>query len=650
MSATGIYGLSGSGIDVDSMVKVGMLTKQNEYDRMYKKEVRQEWTKEAYANLYSDLTTFTTSTMSKYKLSSTLNPQTVSSTKSEVATATANADAPAMTHYVNVRSMSSNAYLLTGNEGIKRPDSEKDGSIYLRDLIDTSKLGEKGLKFTVADGSKVTDEETGEEKLKTVTVEITYDQIMKNNQTLNDLASAFNNAGLNIKAVYDANNDSFSLYNINGGSDNGVYIKADDDAAAQMLGNLNLHRMNVEADGTSSLGVDAMKFAGDYEETLSEESLSINASAVSYDEASRTYSGLTINGKEAAIKLPADEASDVATVTIGGKNYDAKFTKGEDGTLSFNMNYSADTKGTATTTVAYAFTLSNSGGNYSAEGTSTTTLTDTSKMNGMAGKDASVTVDGKDYITNTNKLTVSNVTYSFMGVGTSTMTVSQDTEKLVENVKAFVDDYNKLLDKLNDMYNEQKYSDYDVLTESQKKGMTEEQIEKWEEKAKSGLMYHNEYVGKLISDLREAVYTPVESVDGKYHTMMSLGIESKTDRGHLKIDEDKLRKVIAEDPDIVYQMMGNLDKDDDYNKNGVVQRVSDVANKSMKAIKSYAGSTTEVADGSSLGKLIQDMQQKMSNFKVMMNAFESALYKRYDKMESAIQKLGMQLGYITGGQ
>jgi flagellar hook-associated protein 2 len=230
------------------------------------------------------------------------------------------------------------------------------------------------------------------------------------------------------------------------------------------------------------------------------------------------------------------------------------------------------------------------------------------------------------------------------------MTVSQDTEKLVENVKGFVEDYNKLLDKLNDMYNEQKYSDYDVLTESQKKAMTEEQIEKWEEKAKSGLMHRNEYVGKLISDLREAVYTPVDSVDGKYHTMMSLGIESKTDRGHLKIDEDKLRKVIAEDPDIVYQMMGNLDKDDDYSKNGVVQRVSDVANKSMKSIKSYAGTTTEVADGSSLGKLIQDMQQKMSNFKVMMNAFESALYKRYDKMESAIQKLGMQLGYITGGQ
>ena len=36
MSTSGIYGLSGSGIDVDSMVKMGMLTKQNEYDRLYK--------------------------------------------------------------------------------------------------------------------------------------------------------------------------------------------------------------------------------------------------------------------------------------------------------------------------------------------------------------------------------------------------------------------------------------------------------------------------------------------------------------------------------------------------------------------------------------------------------------------------------------
>ena len=58
MSVRGIYGLSGSGIDVESMVKAGMLTKQNEYDKMYKTETKNEWIKSAYSDLYSSITTW----------------------------------------------------------------------------------------------------------------------------------------------------------------------------------------------------------------------------------------------------------------------------------------------------------------------------------------------------------------------------------------------------------------------------------------------------------------------------------------------------------------------------------------------------------------------------------------------------------------
>ena len=627
MSSTGIYGLSGSGIDVDSMVKVGMMTKQNEYDRMYKKEVRQEWTKEAYANLYSDLTTFTTSTMSKYKMSATLNPQTVSSSSSTVATATANADAAAMTHYVKVNSMSSNAYLLTGNEGISRNDG-KEGSLNLKDLFDTSGVERDGISFTVSDGKSE------------ATITITQEQLDR--QTLNDLASAFNGTGLGLKASYDATNDSFSLYNNTGGSANGIYMKANDDYAAQLLNSLNLHKVSVTTDAdnetTSTLSDAALTF-GDYaSSTTTSADLAVTGTATDND---GQISGFQVDGQDVSIFY---YDTNTASISIGGQAYSATYSTDDDGTRTFNFTYSSEFDGADSKVVSYSLAVASNGG---VTGTSTTTE---GTMNGMAGTDASVTIDGKTYNTDTNKLTVSNVTYSLTGVGSSTMTVSQDTEKLVENVKSFVDDYNKLLDKLNEMYNEQRYSDYDVLTESQKKGMTEEQIEKWEEKAKSGLMHRNEYVGRLISDLREAIYTPVDSVDGKYRTMMSIGVESQTDRGHLKIDEDKLRKVLAEDPDSVYQLMGHLDSDDDYSKNGVVQRVSDVANSAMKSIKSYAGTSTEVADGSSLGKLIQDMQQKMSNFKVMMNAFEDALYKKYDKMEQAIQRLGVQLGYITGGQ
>ena len=64
-------------------------------------------------------------------------------------------------------------------------------------------------------------------------------------------------------------------------------------------------------------------------------------------------------------------------------------------------------------------------------------------------------------------------------------------------------------------------------------------------------------------------------------------------------------------------------------------------------MKDYAGTSTE-DDSSTLGNLIRDMKTKMSNFKVMMSAYENMLYKKYDAMETAIQRLTYQSGYITG--
>ena len=52
MGANGIYGLSGSGLDIESLVKMGMMNKQKQYDKMYQNEMKQEWLKEAYVGVY----------------------------------------------------------------------------------------------------------------------------------------------------------------------------------------------------------------------------------------------------------------------------------------------------------------------------------------------------------------------------------------------------------------------------------------------------------------------------------------------------------------------------------------------------------------------------------------------------------------------
>ena len=569
MSTTGIYGLSGSGIDVDSMVKVGMMSKQNQYDKMYKEEVKNEWMKSAYADLYSEVNTFNQSTLSKYKMSSTTSPMTAESTSTGVATATANADAASMSHTVTVSSVATNAYLQTNTGGITRGSGATSStSIYLKDLLDSSqqpsdystwtdeKKQKVALSFTISDGK------AGDGNTTTKEISFTYKDLYDSSQTLNDLATKIKNSGVNIQASYDSVNDSFSLYQKSGGKANQI----------------NLTVTNRTAETT---------------------------------EGSTTY---------------AADADDRARTLLNNLNLAAVTTTTKDGTTTQSLTAIAD-------------------------------FTETNTTSSTTGTDGKVTIDGKSYDTTSSKITVGNVSYTLGGVGTTTVSVAQDTDKVIENVKKFVEDYNKMIDSLNSKYYETQYSDYGVLTKSQESSMTQDQITKWNEKAKSGLLYHDKTVGKIVSAMREALYTPVEGTGSNYNTMMSLGITSSTDQGHIKLDETKLKKALAADPDCVrnvFSASGTVTKADgttstDYDKEGVMNRISDALYTNLKSLKSYAGDSSETADGSTLGDLIETLKTKMSDFKTQMTAFENALYDKYDAMESAIQQLSVQLGYITGG-
>ena len=556
MSATGIYGLSGSGIDVESMVKVGMMTKQSQYDKLYKKEVKNEWVKEAYSSVYSDLQTFNSSTMSSYKMSSKTNPMLASSTTSTVATATANADAASMSHSVTVTQLASNAYMQS-TKAITRAASTTDStstSIYLKDVLynatdlatqesnyssmsDDDKT-KTALSFTISDGA------SGGTGTNTETISFTYKDLFESNQTLNDLASKIKNSGANINAQYDSTNDSFSLYNKSGGAANQINISVtnddsatSDDLARTLLNNLNLGKVNT--DNTST---------------------------------------------------------ELADLTSSASSWS------------------------------------------------------------VSGQDAKATIDGKTYTSTTNKISASNVTYTLASTGTTNVTVSQDTDTLISNVKQFVTDYNKMIDELNTKYNETQYSSYDVLTKSQESKMTADQITKWNEKAKSGLLYHDKNIASIISSMREAIYTPVASVDSKYNTMMSIGITSSTDQGHLRLDEDKLKKALADDPDSIRQLFASDGETEDpktgqyktdYSQHGVINRIYDGVSKNLVTMKGYAGTSTETSDGSTLGKLILELKTKMNNFKTQMDAYEDRLFKQYDAMEIAIQRLSASMNYVN---
>ena len=541
--AKGIYGLSGSGLDVESLVKVGMISHQKKYDRIYKKEVETEWRKEAYANVYDKVNTFK-SRMSDYRLSSSTKPMTTTSSNADAVTATANASAGVMGHTVEVTQAATNAYLMTATSQIGRAGTP--GSTKLRDIAFSGGArpggmldGDTALKFKVSNG-------TGSAE-----VSFTAEEIFTKNLTLNDLANRINNArytdssgkktALNIRANYDSVSDGFSLANSKTGTNN-------------------------------------------------------------------------------KIDLTVDTTSSSASYTT---------------TLLNNMNLGVVSNGT----IGTPMTL--------------TTSSPTTVSMAAAGTNANVKIDGRNYANlQENNLTVNGVTYTFKKptpVGTpATVNVAQDQDKLVENVKKFVDEYNALLDELNKLYGDKGHKDYGVLTKSQEEGMTKDQVEKWNAKAKEGLLYRDSYVRSIISDLRDAVINRVQSVPGRYSTLSSIGITAKNQTGHLQIDETKLKNAIAAEPDAVNRLISYDDENDDYGNSGVASRIFNKLGGRLKELERHSGVAADKTDLSELGKLIQNYEKQMSDFKKLMLSFESKLYQKYNAMETAISRLSTQFNFFNG--
>ena len=629
MGVNGIYGLSGSGLDIESMVKVGMMSKQNEYDKMAQKFTKNEWTKAAYLDVYATVNTFNTSTLSQYKMSANMNAKNAESSSSSVKV-TANAAAAIMNHKVEVESLSSNAYLLSTkkltryNNDTGAVDSNSS-SIQLKSVLFknismnadgnvtgtanaatayenvSAQKSDVGFSFILSDGKAIS--EMSDEEKKSHTVSFTYEELLGSDTqealTMNDLVSRVNALNTNVRAAYDSLNDSFSFYNKNGGSANSISIST---PANPATGNPS---SSVAARFFNSLGMYS---------SINGELHASNRNDISYDPNADMF---FLDGKQ-LFKGTEDVTQPDGSTTSNTYWY----TKNGDGSQNRLTGAAPDqfrltTGGTATTT----------------------------------GTDGSIKVDGIAYKTTENKATVGGITYSALEKTNSpaTVSVTQNTDAIVDKVKSFVEDYNKLLSGLYEKYDEKPNKDYKPLTQSQKDQMKEEQIEKWEEKAKAGLLYHDQTLGKIIDEMRSAISNTVEGINGKYNSAYSIGISTTGIKGQLTLDETKLRNALAENSDAVYNVFAKLDANDEAEGNGIAQRLGDVMVKSAKSIRSKSGSTADITEDSDLNNLLRELQTKMSNFKKLMSSFEDKLYKKYDAMEVTLAKLGTQLNFIMGG-
>lgn len=138
----------------------------------------------------------------------------------------------------------------------------------------------------------------------------------------------------------------------------------------------------------------------------------------------------------------------------------------------------------------------------------------------VRGKDAELKFDGAATTSHTNDYKKDNVTYTLKAtnVGTpATVTVAADIDLAIANMKKFVEAYNNVLNKFNTEVKEKryklpgdKYTYFEPLTDEQKTAMKDSDISKWEEKAKSGLLFSDPLLSGVISSLRADATDPIK--------------------------------------------------------------------------------------------------------------------------------------------
>lgn len=263
---------------------------------------------------------------------------------------------------------------------------------------------------------------------------------------------------------------------------------------------------------------------------------------------------------------------------------------------------------------------------------------------------------------NTFTIDGSEITLNQTSVSEVVIDVASNTDDVKDKIVKFVDDYNNLIETINNKTSERRYYDFAPLTTEQKKELEEEEETTWQNKAKSGLLRGDNGLESMTEKLRRALY---ESVDGVGITLKDIGITTTADfksRGKLTIDEDKLTKALSEKPNEVIALFSNeSDKkylDDTsiserYSENGLANRLFDIVRDNIRTTNGNgyliqkAGNPDFAADTSSdLYKNIKQANDKIDDLLRLLEDKETTYYNQFARMEQALSRMNNQSASI----
>lgn len=279
-----------------------------------------------------------------------------------------------------------------------------------------------------------------------------------------------------------------------------------------------------------------------------------------------------------------------------------------------------------------------------------------------SGQNSVFEINGQEIYLNDNSYTLDGTTFTFndnMEVGeTYTATISKDSTTVKDTVKKFVEDYNQLIEDVYGYIGTAPAKDsngdpYDPLTDDERDEMSEDEITKWEEKAKQGVLYNDSTVSSIMSQIRTTLYNSVTLDDGTKFGIYSMGIKTSSEwseHGKLEIDDDAFDKAFENNQDAIVKLFTD-------SENGVMAKVNKVMDSAVKSsgkvetrgtlVRKAGKENSSVTTDSTIYKEMKRIQERMSDLQTKYSEKEEYWWKVFTNMESALSDLNSQTSYIS---
>lgn len=465
--------------------------------------------------------------------------------------------------------------------------------------------------------------------------------------TVNDVLAKINGSGAGVTATYDSANDKMVLTSNTPGSSTISLGQTSDTSDF-----FDVFRLSSSAGATTSTGntegqiipSEKLSSAG-FSNTITSGVFTINDTPIYIDAATDSLNDVIekVNSSGAGVTLAYDENRDRLTIKSDTKDQ-----------ISF---------GAATDTSSFL---------------SAVKLTDsptTKQSLGYSGQDSIIKVDGITYLRDSNTVddVITGITLNLNSVSSETvnLNVEIDTDKSINAVATFIQQYNTLMEKLDppeiDSDNEQYLT---PLTSDEKASMSTDEIESFNEKfemyTEYNLIAKSSELRSLRSSLRDSLTGTLSGVDSSFLNLSSMGLDvaggldfAVLNKGLLVVDstdKDTIIEALEDNNEFVnnltnssndiYKFFSQNDGEaDDLEGKGWARRYeltinSFTADDASIGIKLKAGGTIDT----DISRLLEDYTSQESR----VEQYLERLWSQFTAMETTIASLQDQGNTLAG--